>query len=224
MERSLKVIEICLDEADDAGLSVVCFPECFLQGYTLDRDKTKERAVDLSSEYLQAILHRLSRYKTAFILGLIEKENDDFYNTAVVIWRGTLLGAYRKTHLFESNFTPGTEYPVFSIGNLTVGINICYDARFSEGAAVLARQGARVIFYPLNNRFSKEKAIKSREEPVPILIERARETGCWVVSSDVVARDADTTSYGCSAVVEPSGNVHTRVPELTVGMTTYELP
>lgn len=222
MERSLKVIETCLSEADAAELSVVCFPECFLQGYTLDVDETKERAINLSSNTFRGLLQRLAPYKSAFILGMIEQEGDSFYNTAVVVHKGELVGRYRKVHLFEPNFTVGTEHPVFSIGDLTFGINICYDARFSEGATALAAKGTQVIFYPLNNRLSRQKAIGYREKHVPNLIDRARETGCWVVSSDVVADDDVTLGYGCSAIVNTKGKLQVRVPELTAGMVAVE--
>lgn len=223
IERSLKVIETSLREADDASLSIVCFPECFLQGYTLDIDETTKRALDLKSDVFAAILYRLRNYRTGFILGLIEQEGMSFYNTAVVIYKGKLIGKYRKTHLFESNFTAGTEYPVFTIEGLTFGINICYDARFPEGAATLARKGARVIFYPLNNRLPKEKAIAYREKHLPNLIDRALEINSYILSSDVVANDMTTRGYGCSAIVEPSGNIYARTPELTAGMVTVEL-
>ncbi|MDN5274705.1 MAG: Nitrilase/cyanide hydratase and apolipoprotein N-acyltransferase [Candidatus Saccharibacteria bacterium] len=222
MERSLKVIETCLSEADDAELSVVCFPECFLQGYTLDVDETKERAINLNSDTFHVILRRLAGYKSAFILGMIEQEGDSFYNTAVVVYGGRLVGRYRKVHLFEPNFTAGTEYPVFSIGDLTFGVNICYDARFPEGAVALAKKGAQAIFYPLNNRLSREKAIGYREKHSPHLIDRASDTGCWVVSSDVVADDAITLGYGCSVIVNAKGELQVRVPELTAGMVAVE--
>jgi predicted amidohydrolase len=223
IERSLNVIETCLNEADDAGLSVVCFPECFLQGYTLDINDTRQRALDLASEQFLNILQRLSGYKTTFILGLIERQGASFYNSAAVIRQGKLLGVYRKTHLFEPNFTAGNEYPVFTVDHLTFGINICYDARFPEGAAALAQQGAQVIFYPLNNRLARDKAIKYRQKHVPNLIERAKQTNAWIVSSDVIANDDTTLGYGCSAIVDPDGNERARVPESTVGMTTVEL-
>lgn len=222
MERSLKVIETCLSEADDAGLSVVCFPECFLQGYTLDVEDTKNRALDLGSDAFAVILYRLKDYKTGFILGLIEQEGDSFYNTAIVVYEGKLVGKYRKVHLFEPNFTAGTEYSVFTIDDITFGINVCYDARFPEGARVLAEKGAQVIFYPLNNRLSREKAIGYREKHIPNLIDRAIETGCWTVSSDVIADDITTLGYGCSAIVGSKGEIHARVPELTAGMVTRE--
>jgi 5-aminopentanamidase len=195
-----------------------------LQGYTLGNRETEERAFDLVSPQFQRILSTLAGHKVTIILGLIEKDADAFYNTAAVIRQGKLLGTYRKVHLFERNFQPGDMYPVFTMDELKFGINICYDARFTEGATESAAQDAQVIFYPLNNRLPSEKATNYRDKHLPNLVERAKESGCWVVSSDVIAQDSTHTGYGCTAIVNPSGKVMSRVKELQSGMVIVELP
>ncbi|MDB5178326.1 MAG: Nitrilase/cyanide hydratase and apolipoprotein N-acyltransferase [Patescibacteria group bacterium] len=219
---ALQVIEAYMAYADVQRVDVLCFPECFLQGYTLDKSLTKNRAISLTSDEFQAVLKKLKRYKTAAIIGLIEEEDGGYFNTAVVIHKGKLLGKYRKVHIFEENFTPGEQCPIFTINNVTFGINICYDARFPEGALALAAQGAQVIFYPLNNRLATEKAVKYRNKHLPNLIDRATESKCYIVSSDVIHQDSDTLAYGCSAIVGPRGDLLERVPESYSWITSYE--
>lgn len=221
---SWNVIRRAMDEADHKGVDLLCFPECFLQGYTLDAKETEERAFDLMSPEFKAALGAISKHKVTVVLGVIEKDTDGYYNTAAVIRQGELLGTYRKVHLFERNFQPGETYPVFMFSSLQFGINICYDARFTEGAAELAAQGARVICYPLNNRLPSEKAANYRDKHIPNLVERAKESGCWVISSDVVAQDSTHTGYGCTAIVNPGGEVVSRVKELEPGMVVVEIP
>lgn len=194
-----------------------------MQGYTLNDEETKERALGLTSSQFKKILHTLKDYKVTIVLGLIEKGVSGFYNTAAVIQGGKLLGTYRKVHLFEENFKPGETYPAFTVNNLKFGINICYDARFAEGSAELTAQGAKVIFYPLNNRLPHEKAANYRDKHTPNLVARAQESGCWVVSSDVVAQDDSHTGYGCTAIVNPQGEVVSRVKELSASTVTVEL-
>jgi predicted amidohydrolase len=215
---ALSVVHDSMQKADEQGVSILCFPECFLQGYTLDHKETKERAFNLQSPQFEQILDQLSGYKVTAILGMIEEDGGDYFNTAIVIQRGQLLGKYRKVHLFEENFKPGEEYPVFAVSGITFGINICYDARFTEGAAELAAQGAKVIFYPLNNRLPTEKAMKYRDKHTPNLIDRAKESECWVVSSDVIHQSDDYTGYGCTAIVNPEGEVVSKVAELEHGL------
>lgn len=151
---------------------------------------------------------------------MVEEDAGKYFNTAVVVKNGKLLGRYRKVHLFEQNFELGSDYPVFAVDGLIFGVNICYDARFPEGAEALVRQGAQVIFYPLNNRLPTEKALKYRDKHLPNLIDRAKETGCWVVSSDVIAEDDKTIGYGCTAIVSPKGTVIKRAEELKEAVIT----
>lgn len=221
--EALSVVRSRLEQADVKGLSVLCFPECFLQGYTLDIGETKQRAMNLDSSEFREVLDMFKPYRTTAILGMIEEDTGKYFNTAVVIKDGKVLGKYRKVHLFEKNFEPGGDYPVFDVDGLTFGINICYDARFSEGAQMLAEQGARVVFYPLNNRLPIEKAIKYRDKHLPNLVNRAQETSCWVVSSDVIAQDSETIGYGCTAIVSPLGGVIEQLGELSEGIAIAEL-
>jgi 5-aminopentanamidase len=223
VEETLSVVRSRLKQADAEGLSVLCFPECFLQGYTQDIGDAKQRAMYVDSLEFREVLNTLKPYSTTAILGMIEEDAGSYFNTAVVIKDGKLLGKYRKIHLFEKNFEPGDDYPVFTVDGLTFGINICYDARFSEGAQKLAEKGARVIFYPLNNRLLTEKAIKYRDKHLLNLVARAKETGCWVVSSDVVAQDSETIGYGCTAIVSPKGATIERATELEEAMVSVQI-
>lgn len=223
IKAALRSIHEAMTRADSESIDILCFPECFLQGYTLNGKETKERALDLTSSQFKEILHTLANYKVTIVLGLIEKDAEGFYNTAAVIQQGKLLGTYRKVHLFERNLQPGETYPVFTVNDLTFGVNICYDARFTEGPAELTAQGAKAIFYPLNNRLPHEKAVNYRDKHIPDLVARAQESGCWVVSSDVVAQNDTHTGYGCTAIVNPQGEVVARVQELEPGMVAAEL-
>jgi predicted amidohydrolase len=220
---SLKVIRQAMSLADNENIDILCFPECFLQGYTLDHSETEDRALNLEWPEFKEMLNSIKQYNVTIILGLIEKDEDSYYNTAAVIKHGEIIGIYRKVHLFEHNFQAGKSYPTFTVDGLTFGINICYDARFSEGAAALSKQGAKVIFYPLNNRLPTEKAINYRNKHIPNLVERAKESGCWIVSSDVTAQDSTHTGYGCTAIVDPMGEVVSQVAELASSITTLEV-
>lgn len=223
MPAAIAVIQAQMKKADDQNIAILCFPECFLQGYTLDESETKERALNLSSPEFKELLNKLAGYKVTIILGVIEEDNGNFFNAAVVIKNGRVLGKYRKVHLFEKNFEPGYDYPVFEVSGVKFGINICYDARFAEGAAELAKQGARVIFYPLNNKLPTEKAKAYRHKHLPNLIARAKETDCWVVSSDVVYESEDYLGYGCTTIVNPGGELIAKVMELEEGVVSTSL-
>ena len=81
-----------------------------------------------------------------------------YYNTAAVIDAdGTLLGCYRKNHIPHTApgfwekfyFKPGNlGYPVFQTRYAKVGVYICYDRHFPDGARILGLHGAEIVFNP----------------------------------------------------------------------------
>ena len=86
-----------------------------------------------------------------------EKASGIYYNTAAVIDAdGKYLGKYRKTHIPHVKgfwekfyFRPGNlGYPVFETAVGKVGVYICYDRHFPEGARALGLNGAEIVFIP----------------------------------------------------------------------------
>jgi len=80
-----------------------------------------------------------------------------YYNTAAVIDAdGKFLGKYRKTHIPQVKgfwekyyFRPGNlGYPVFQTDIGKIGVYICYDRHFPEGARALGLNGAEMVFIP----------------------------------------------------------------------------
>ncbi len=81
-----------------------------------------------------------------------------YYNTAAVIDAdGTYLGKFRKNHIPQVApgfwekfyFRPGNlGYPVFDTAYAQVGVYICYDRHFPEGARCLGLNGAEIVFNP----------------------------------------------------------------------------
>lgn len=220
----LATIKEYLQRADEESTDIICFPEGFLNGYTRDESQARKIAIDLQSAEFTSILTKLKVFAVCAIIGVIEIEDGKLFNTAIVVGEGKLLGKYRKTHPQEGIFEAGTEYPVFNVKGYKFGINICYDANFPEASQKLAEQGAEIIFFPLNNVLPIASAEKWQYKHIENLIQRARETSAWVVSSDVIAQHDESIGYGCSAIVSPAGEVVEKVQELSRGFVVVELP
>ncbi|BEL08044.1 carbon-nitrogen family hydrolase [Actinoplanes sichuanensis] len=223
---ALATVEEFAARPEASGMDVLLFPECFLQGYTVTPEHLLRTGYDLASPSFAAILERLAPIRPTLVLGLIERRGTRFHNTAAVISGGTLLGAYRKTHLVdgEAAFTPGDGYPVFDIGGVRFGINICYDTRFPAPAAAVAAQGARVLLVPAQNMMRRTNAEHWKPLHHRIRAERARETGMWLVSADVTGeRGTSHIGYGPTSVISPAGEVLTQVAPMTVGLVTVEI-
>jgi len=225
IEASLGWIEKFTEQAEADGVLLVCFPECFLQGYLTEENLAKIYAINFTSSAFKTILKQLAKYKPAIVFGVIEEENQNLFNTAVVIKEGKLMGKYRKTHLLEGEqiFKAGCKYPVFKINDLNFGINICYDTQFAEAAANLVRQGAKLILCPSNNMMRHETAEKYKHLHHEMRIERVNENKVWLLSSDVTGESEGHIAYGPTSAINPDGKVVLQVPLMETGMIVVEI-
>jgi len=151
-----------LTEAAGKGAQVVCFQELFYGPYFCCEQETKwysltEKVPDGPTTKLFAELAK----KLGVVLVLPVYEEDIpgvYYNTAAVIDAdGSYKGKFRKIHIpqcgpgfFEKfYFRPGNlGYPVFDTAIGKVGVYICYDRHFPEGARALGLNGAEIVFNP----------------------------------------------------------------------------
>lgn len=220
VEKSLNYIINYAEKAESQAAQLVCFPECYLQGYILD-ERARERAIDLSSDAFQEILDQLASIGPELIIGLIEADNELIYNTAVVVKNGKILGRYRKTKLLNAEkglFESGTEFPVFEIDGLKYGINICYDLNFPECTEAVARQDVDLLVCPCNNMMPLKHAEKWKYKHNEGRAKRSLEAGIWLISSDVTGERDGSISYGPTALINPEGLVIKQVPLLEEGL------
>ena len=104
-----------------------------------------------STEYFGTLA---AKHHLHIALSLYERAGHLVYNTAVLLGPdGKLIGKYRKVCLphseVEKGIAPGHEYPVFDTAFGKVGLMVCYDGFFPEGARELGNRGAEVIAWPV---------------------------------------------------------------------------
>jgi predicted amidohydrolase len=224
--RAVAVIRGQTLEAQRAGADLVCFPECFLQGYAVDPAHIANVAIDLSSPAFRDLLEELKPLEPVIVVGLIEKEGGDFYNTAVAIERGTVVARYRKTYLLrgeQSVFQPGEAFPVFDVLGVRIGINICYDLNFSESVQRASDAGVTLLACPCSNMMRRDAAEKWKPRHNEIRSRQARDHGVWILSADVTGERDGHVSYGPTAVIDPTGTVVAQVPLSETGMVVAEI-
>ncbi|HEX6960915.1 MAG TPA: nitrilase-related carbon-nitrogen hydrolase [Lacipirellula sp.] len=149
-------------KAADQGAQVVCLQELFYGPYFCAEQQTRwydlvERIPDGPTTKLMCELAK--KHGIVLIVPIYEEEISGlYYNTASVIDSGgTYLGKFRKVHIPQVNpgfwekfyFRPGNlGYPVFDTAVGKVGVYICYDRHFPEGARALGLNGAEIVFNP----------------------------------------------------------------------------
>ena len=141
-----------------------------------------------------------------------DKASGIYYNTAAVIDAdGTYLGKYRKTHIPHVKgfwekfyFRPGNlGYPVFETAVGKVGVYICYDRHFPEGARALGLNGAEIVLIPSATSRGLSEYLWRIEQ-----VSHAVANGYYVGTINRVGIEADIGDddfYGQSYFVDPRG-------------------
>jgi N-carbamoylputrescine amidase len=151
-----------IEEAARRGVQVLCLQEMFTGPYFAAEQDNRwiEIAESIPDGPTVALMQELAeRHGMVLVVPIPEHEMSGFiYNTAAVIDAdGTYLGKYRKNHIPHTYpgfwekfyFKPGNlGYPVFRTAFADVGVYICYDRHFPEGARALGLNGAEIVFNP----------------------------------------------------------------------------
>lgn len=226
VDAALRCAVDLIARAEAAGVSLLCFPEGFLQGYLTEMQAAHGAALDLASPAFRGIVERLPKTGPMIVMGMIEVEGGQLFNTAVVVQAGVVIGRYRKAHLLGSEriFVGGTDSPVFDVGGLRFGINICSDTNFPAAARAIADQGASLIVCPANNMLRRDVAERFKDKHNTIRGERCRETGLWLISADVTGEREDSVAWGPTAVLDPAGRVVAQLPLGEPGLLVFDMP
>ncbi|HEY5303879.1 MAG TPA: carbon-nitrogen hydrolase family protein [Acidimicrobiales bacterium] len=150
-----------LERASDQGATYLQLPEyCTYWG---PRSGYDAAAKGLDDGFVRQLgLFARGRKLTVHLGSMLEPAPDGrFFNTSVVIGpRGDVTATYRKTHLFdaqppggvtyyESEFiSPGSSMRVVGIGEMHLGLSVCFDVRFAELYRALVLAGANVLAIP----------------------------------------------------------------------------
>jgi len=158
LEKNLRFI----DQAAGQGVQVLCMQEVFTTPYFCAEQETRwYDAVEPIPDgpTTRVMQETAKKHGMAIIVPIYEEEiTGVYYNTAAVIDAdGRYLGKYRKNHIphvapgfwEKFYFKPGNlGYPTFETAFARIGVYICYDRHFPEGARALGLAGAEIVFNP----------------------------------------------------------------------------
>ena len=204
-----------IDEAGKRGVQILCLQEIFCGPYFCPSQDSKwcDTAEAIPGPVTDLMAGYAKRYQMAIIVPIYEREMAGvYYNSAAVIDAdGTYLGKYRKNHIPHTNqfwekffFKPGNlGYPVFRTRYATIGVYICYDRHFPEGARLLGLHGAEIVFNPSATVAGLSQYLWKLEQPA-----HAVANGYFMGCSNRVGTEAPWnigTFYGSSYFVDPRG-------------------
>ncbi len=208
-----------IGNAAQKGVQILCMQELFYGPYFCAEQKSKwysltEKIPDGPTITLMRELAK--KYSMVLIVPIYETEFAGvYYNTAAVIDAdGKYLGKYRKTHIPHVEpgfwekfyFKPGNlGYPTFKTAYATIGVYICYDRHFPEGARILGLRGAEIVFNPSATVAGLSEYLWELEQPA-----HAVANGYFVGAINRVGREAPWNIgefYGKSYFCNPRGKI-----------------
>jgi predicted amidohydrolase len=204
-QKNLGKILTNLKAAAANKAQLIVFPECALTGYIFtSREEAKpymENVPGPSSKKLAEVCNELGVYT---VVGLLEKDGNKCFNTAVLIGPKGIIGKYRKNHLpylgidrfLDRGDGPFRIYKT-PIGN--IGLHICYDCNFPESARVMTLLGADILVLPTNWPEGRDKVSKY------VVVTRAFENMVHFVVADRVGEERGTMFTGLSKIINAWG-------------------
>jgi len=205
-----------IEEAGQKGVQVLCLQEIFNGPYFCPGQDKRwyEAAEPVPGPTTEAVAKAAAKHQMAVVVPVYEREQAGvYYNTAAVYDAdGTYLGKYRKNHIPQTSgfwekyfFRPGNlGYPTFQTRYAKIGVYICYDRHFPEGARLLGLNGAEIVFNPSATVAGLSQYLWKLEQPA-----HAVANGYFMGASNRVGTEAPWNIgkfYGSSYFVDPRGN------------------
>lgn len=158
----------------------VCFTEVARELGT-PRDSEAWKGEPIPGPTTDAIGSVAQKYGTHVIVGMQERAGDRTFNAAVLIGRdGGVMGVYHKVQPtvgeMERGAIPGTKAPTWETDCGRVGMCICFDLKFPEVAMMLARAGARIVFFPSMFHGGTRHGAWTRDYGVFLVVSQSKES------------------------------------------------
>jgi N-carbamoylputrescine amidase len=220
IEKHLGLIE----QAAKQGVKILCMQEVFTTPYFCAEQQTRwyeavEKIPDGPTVKLMQDVAR--KHEMVIVVPIYEEEiTGVYYNTAAVIDAdGKYLGKYRKNHIphvapgfwEKFYFKPGNlGYPTFETAYARIGVYICYDRHFPEGARALGLNGAEIVFNPSATVAGLSEYLWNLEQPA-----HAVANGYFIAAINRVGYEAPWNIgefYGQSYFCDPRGQIIAQAP------------
>jgi N-carbamoylputrescine amidase len=234
---NLEKAAVRIGQAADAGAQVVCLQELYRSWYPCQTEDNSQfdLAETIPGPSSDALGKIAKERKITIIAPIFERRAPGVYHNSALVLdsSGAVAGHYRKMHIPDD---PGYyEKFYFAPGDLgfishracqaDIGVLICWDQWFPEGARLTAMSGAQVLFYPTAIGWTEEMSANTRARMYQawetIQRSHAIANGVFVAAVNRVGIEGSIEFWGGSFVCDPFGEViaratHTKEENLIV--------
>lgn len=216
IERMVHKHEGFAAKAEQKKVQILCFQELFYGPYFCAEQDIRwyKYAEPIPGPLTERMSKLAKKHNLVLITPMYEEAATGvYYNTAVIFNPdGEMLGKFRKMHIPHLGgfwekfyFRPGNlGYPVFETPYGKVGIYICYDRHFPEGARALGLNGAEIVFNPSATVAGLSEHLWKIEQPA-----HAVANGYFIAAINRVGESPWNTGqfYGTSYIADPRGQI-----------------
>lgn len=240
-QKNLEKAEARVREAAQGGAQIVCLQELFTSLYFCQENDPKyfalaELVPGPSTERLGKLARELG---VVIVASLFEKDGEQYFNTACVLDAdGSFLGKYRKVHIPDDPHNFYSEYFYFKPGDLgfkpfatrfaKIGVQVCWDQWFPEGARSLALQGAEILFYPtaIGWQVAGNPELGQAEYDAWTTVQRghAISNTVFVAATNRTGRENHLNFWGGSFVADPLGRILKKASHENEEILIVEIP
>ena len=248
-DENLSKAIVSIREAHQRGAQIICLKELFNAPYFCKSLRVEAFGIaePIPGPTTEALMSLAAELEVVIVAPVYERQASGLYrnSAAIIDADGSLLGVYRKMHiphdpLFEEKyyFAPGDAddsapgrngswkgshgFRVWKTRYADIGVLICWDQWYPEGARITSLLGADILFYPTAIGWHPSE----RAEFGPAQVEAWRTiqrshaiaNGVYVASPNRVGFEPDPTAsggiefWGGSFIAAPDGRVVVRAP------------
>lgn len=206
IDHNLAQIVHLIAESRSQGAELIIFPECALTGYCFsDLNEARQYAQSVPGPATDLIVKALKEFGGYAIFGMLEPSAAGVFNVAVLAGPDGVIGTYRKIHLpglgVDQFATYGDRpFDVYDVGDIRVGIAICYDSAFPEAIRTMMLQGADLIALPTNFPTGAENMTRH------VMNTRAMENKVYFAAVNRVGEERGFRFIGETIIADPDGN------------------
>ncbi|SDH16745.1 nitrilase-related carbon-nitrogen hydrolase [Desulfosporosinus hippei] len=207
-ERNFNNIIHLAENAQKQEVSLLCFPECALNGYSPNH--ASEIANSLESTWIKHLKECSIDLGLTLLVGMVEQNAKEHkpYISHVILTPDEEPKVYRKVHLGRSElefFSPGDNFPIFTAHGTSFAVGICWDWHFPETAAIYSLKGAEVLFAP---HASPLVAGDRKEIWMRYLGARAYDNSVYIGACNLVGNNGKSKKFsGGAIIVGPKGDL-----------------
>ncbi len=215
-----------IGEAAAAGAQVICLQELFAGHYPAQEEDFRrfDEAEPIPGPTSDAIAAAAKQHKVVVVGSFFERRAPGVYHNTAVVFDidGSQAGVYRKMHIPDDPhyyekffFTPGDlGFKAIDTHYGRIGVLVCWDQWYPEGARLTAMHGAQILFYPTAIGWqAHEKApfgATQHDAWETMMRSHAIANGLFVVAVNRTGLESNIEFWGASFVADPNGQLLAR--------------